>query len=150
MGVTGGRDTSGVWSLGPQLTLTLPLFSRNRPGIAAASATRDVLRAQYQAALDNATGAAEALPNKISLLQSQYNTTRRQAAKAWGIARAAARAYAAGQLDGPSYAVLSAQAGDRQRDAIALQSQLQTAQLSLATLLGLGLPPAASQEDSTP
>lgn len=140
IGGSGGRDTSGIWSLGPQFTLTLPLFNRNRPAIKAAEATRAVLRAQYQAALDNATSAAEALPRQIALLQGQYEAAKAQAAQAQSMADGAARAYGAGQLSGPAYANIAALAGERQRNAITLHAQLQHAELSLATLLGFGLP----------
>ncbi len=146
LGGAGGRDTSGVWSFGPQFTLTLPLFNRNRPAIKAAQATRGVLRAQYQAALDNAAGAARALPYQITLLQSQYNAAKAQAEQAAGLAQSAARAYGAGQLSGPAYANLAALAGERARNALSLQTQLQNAELSLATLLGFGLPQEAALE----
>ncbi len=143
IGGAGGRDTSDIWSFGPQFTLTLPLFNRNRPAIAAAEATRDSLHAQYQAALDNAAGAAQALPHQIVLLQSQYTTAQAEAAQAASMAQGAARAYGAGQLSGPAYANLTALAGERARNAISLHTQMQNAELSLATLLGFGLPPAA-------
>ena len=140
IGGSGGRDTSGIWSFGPQFTLTLPLFNRNRPAIKAAEASRSVLYAQYQAALDNAAGAAEALPQQITLLESQYHAAAAQAAQAQTMAQEAAHAYDSGQLSGPAYANIAALAGERQRNAIALHAQLQNAELSLATLLGFGLP----------
>ncbi len=139
LGGSGGRDTSNVWSFGPQFTLTLPLFNRNRPAIKAAQASRAALRAQYQSALDNATGAAAALPAQIALLQSELQTARTQAAQARAMADSARSLYRAGQLAGPVFANLAAVAGERQRSAIALRAQLQTAELSLATLLGFGL-----------
>ena len=54
LGASGGRDTSGVDTFGPQVTLTLPLFNRNRGAIAVASATRAALAAQYAASLASA------------------------------------------------------------------------------------------------
>lgn len=45
------RDTAGNLTLGPQLGFTLPLWSRNRGAIAIASATREQLRAEYDARL---------------------------------------------------------------------------------------------------
>lgn len=140
VGGSGGRDTSDVWSFGPQFTLTLPLFNRNRPAIKAAEATRAALHAQYQAALDNAVGAAAALPHLIALLQGQYQAAKAQAAQAQAMAQGAARAYGAGQLSAPVYANLAALAGERRRNVITLHAQLQNAELSLATLLGFGLP----------
>ncbi len=146
IGGAGGRDTSGVWSFGPQFTLTLPLFNRNWPAIVAATATRATLHAQYQAALDNAAGAARALPRFIALLQGQYQAAKAQAAQAQAMAQGAARAYGAGQLSAPAYANLAALAGERRRNAIALHAQLQNAELSLVTLLGFGLPRDGTKE----
>ena len=74
VGATYGRDTSGVLSAGPQMSLTLPLFNRNRGGIAVAQATRAALRAQYAAALANAAGGTRALSATIQLLQTQAGT----------------------------------------------------------------------------
>ena len=56
VGPAGGRDTSGVYTVGPQVTLTLPLFNRNRPAIAMTTATRTQLAAQFRASLAIATG----------------------------------------------------------------------------------------------
>ncbi len=143
IGPAASRDTSGIWSLGPQLSLTLPLFNRNRGGIATARATRAQLAAQFQASLANAAGGAEALLNRAALLQGESRTADASAATAATIAAQAGRAFANGSLDALAEANLQVAAGDREREAIALRMQYQTAELSLATLLGLGLPPAA-------
>ena len=43
------RDTTGNQTLGPSVNFTLPLWNRNRGGIAIAEATRDQLRNEYAA-----------------------------------------------------------------------------------------------------
>jgi outer membrane protein, heavy metal efflux system len=45
------RDTAGNVTLGPQVGFSLPLWNRNRGGIATATATREQLRAEYDARL---------------------------------------------------------------------------------------------------
>lgn len=50
--VTGQRDTSGNVLLGPSVAFTLPLWNRNRGGIAVAEATRAALKAEYSARMD--------------------------------------------------------------------------------------------------
>ncbi|MBN8844914.1 MAG: TolC family protein [Sphingomonadales bacterium] len=45
------RDTGGNFILGPSIDFTLPLWNRNRGGIAVEEATRDALRAEYDARL---------------------------------------------------------------------------------------------------
>ena len=141
LGATGGRDTSGVNSAGPQVTLNLPLFNRNRGGIASASATRAALAAQYQASLAGAVGGAESLSASIALLQTQAAAAGAEADQAAAMAAAARQAFAEGNLSAPAFASLQNTAGERQRAAITLHTQLQTAEISLATMLGLGLPP---------
>ncbi len=141
LGASGGRDTTGVLSAGPQVTLTLPLFNRNRPAIAAAEATRAVLRAQYEASLASATAEAEALAQNITLLRSQSAAADQASSQAQIAASAARQAFMRGDLDARAETDLIITAGERAREGIALRAQLQTAELSLATLLGLGLPP---------
>jgi len=141
LGASGGRDTSGVTSAGPQITLTLPVFNHNRAGIQAAGATRAVLAAQYTASLDGAAGAAQALQIAITQLAHEAGAADGAAAQARQTAAAARHAYGAGQLDARAAADLLTAAGDREREAISLRVQLQTAELSLATMLGIGLPP---------
>jgi outer membrane protein, heavy metal efflux system len=49
--VAAARDTANNWTVGPQVGFTLPLWNRNRGNIAIASATRDQLKAEYEARL---------------------------------------------------------------------------------------------------
>ncbi|HVI05037.1 MAG TPA: TolC family protein, partial [Sphingomicrobium sp.] len=49
--LTGARDTANNRTIGPQIAFTLPLWNRNRGNIAIASATRDQLKAEYEARL---------------------------------------------------------------------------------------------------
>ena len=46
-----GRDSAGNFSLGPTVDFTLPLWNRNRGGIAVEQATREALRREYDARL---------------------------------------------------------------------------------------------------
>ncbi|HVE20958.1 MAG TPA: TolC family protein [Acidocella sp.] len=141
LGASGGRDTSGVYSAGPQVTLTLPLFNRNRGVTAVASASRAELAAQYQASLAGAVGGARALSASIALLQTQAGAAAVAATRAAAAATAARRSFDEGQITALAFAGLQSAAGDRARTEISLRGQLQTEEISLATLLGLGLPP---------
>ncbi len=51
LSLTGNRDSAGNLLLGPALDFTLPLWNRNRGGIAVETATRASLRAEYEARL---------------------------------------------------------------------------------------------------
>jgi len=141
IGADGGRDTSNVWSAGPQVTLTLPLFNRNRGGIAVAAATRAQLAAQFSASLAGAQAGAEALLARIGVLRAESRAADAAAASAAGIAAGSRAAYDKGDLDAVSAVDLQTASADRRREAMALQEQLLTAVLALDTLLGIGLPP---------
>jgi outer membrane protein TolC len=125
------------------VSLTLPLFNRNRGGIAQAKATRAQLGAQFQASLAGADAGVQALLARIAALQDESATADAQAGAAVEIAAQARSAFADGALDAGSAAGLETAAADRQREAIALHVQLMTARLSLETLAGIGLPPIA-------
>jgi outer membrane protein TolC len=141
IGGTGGRDTSNVWSAGPQLTLNLPLFNRNRGGIVRASAARAQLGAQYTASLASADASAEALLARIGILQAESTAADAQAQTAAVMAGQSQAAFANGSLDAQSAVNLQIAAGDRQREAVTLRAQRATANLALNTMLGIGLPP---------
>lgn len=49
--INGSRDTGGNVLLGPAIDFTLPLWNRNRGGIAVETATREALKAEYEARL---------------------------------------------------------------------------------------------------
>ena len=146
IGAAGGRDTSKVVTVGPQISLTLPLFNRNRGGTAIASATRDQLAAEFQASLAGAEGDAIALEAWIPILQSQSKAASRRADAADTIAAQARAALANGTLDALNAVNLQSASADRRQEAIRLRVQLLTARLSLATLLGIGLPAMATHD----
>ncbi len=51
LSINGARDTGGNTTLGPSVAFTLPLWNRNRGGIAIERATRAALQAEYEARL---------------------------------------------------------------------------------------------------
>jgi outer membrane protein, heavy metal efflux system len=51
LAITGARDNTGNKLLGPSVGFSLPLWNRNRGGIAVAEATRAALKAEYEARL---------------------------------------------------------------------------------------------------
>ncbi|OYV40652.1 MAG: hypothetical protein B7Z81_01850 [Acidocella sp. 20-61-6] len=146
LGASGGRDTSGVVGVGPQISLTLPLFSRNRPAIAAAGAARAALRAQYQASLDGAVSGVLSLRATILTLRTEAAQADMAAQTAQQAAAQARAAYTVGALDARAETDLIIAAGERIRAATALHDQLDTATLSLATLAGIGLPPVTEPQ----
>ena len=84
---------------------------------------------------------AAALLQRADLLLQESIVADQQAAIAAQNAAAARHAFKIGALDALAAANLQTAAGDREREAITLRTQYLTAEISLATMLGLGLPP---------
>lgn len=85
--VTGNRDSAGNFLLGPTVDFTLPLWNRNRGGIAVERATREALKSEYEARLFQTRAEISAAWAGIALARRQLAdaeaglpTLRRQAA----------------------------------------------------------------------
>lgn len=65
------RDTAGNLTVGPQVAFTLPLWNRNRGGVAVAQATRAQLRAEYAARLFSTRADIAALVGGLELERRQ-------------------------------------------------------------------------------
>lgn len=141
LGPNYGNDTSRVESLGPSVSVTLPLFSRNRGQIAIQRATREQLREDYAARLATAEGGVRALLANLGLLEHQLGGARAGLAQAERLAANAERALRAGNLDELSYVQLVSARLGKERQVIGLEQQVLDQRTALATLLGAGLPP---------
>ncbi len=143
IGLTRARDTSGLYTLGFGLSLSLPIFNANRGNIAIAEATRKKLYDEYQDRLNSAySEVAIALAN-LPLLQDQLRRTRLGESELGSVARRAEAAYRSGNMSGPDYVRLQTALLDKQTDAIELQEALMEQQIALETLLGPDLPEQA-------
>lgn len=140
VGLTRARDTSGLYTMGFGLSLSLPIFNRNRGNIAIENATRKKLFDEYQDRLNTAySEVATALENQ-PLLQNQLQRTRLGVAKLQSVAQRAAVAFRAGNLAAPDYVRLQTALLDKQTEAINLQEALMEQQIALETLLGPTFP----------
>lgn len=135
-----GADTSNVTSLGPQMTMDVPIFDRNQGGVAATKATREVLHAQYQAELDNTAGMVASLQTNIAALEGDLARARAASAIAQQALTNANNAYSQGSLDQRALADYQTTALVRELDAVNYQTQITTDQLALEIELGIGLP----------
>ncbi len=141
LGPNYGNDTSRVQSLGPSVSVTLPLFNRNRGQLAIQRATREQLREEYAARLAAAAGGARALIMNLDLLEGQLRAARAGLAQAEALAAGADQALRAGNLDALSYVQLVSARLGKERQVIGLEQQVLDQRTALATLLGAGLPP---------
>lgn len=141
LGPNYGNDTSRVESLGPSISVTLPLFNRNRGAIAVQRATREQLRTEYVARLATAGGGAKALLANLALLERQLAASRAGLGQSRVLGASAERALRDGLLDELSYVQLIVTRLEKERQVIGLEQQILDERVALATLLGAGLPP---------
>lgn len=139
--VNGGSDTSRVATVGPSLSLNLPIFNRNRGNIAVAKATRRQLHAGFTASLAAAEGGAKAAARALALLERERATAAVRLAAAERAARDAHSVWRQGLIDSRAETDLIDQAANRRIELIALDQKIAAGRIALAGLLGAGLPP---------
>lgn len=137
-GVTKSRDPAeGVNDFGPNVSLTLPLFNRNRGQIAIQRATRAVLRQTYQARLDQAESDADQVWRATTIMQGQLRDLDARLPILEKTATAAQQSFRQGNLDAGLYVSVESSLLAKQAEAIRLRASLANAQSALRTLLGL-------------
>jgi outer membrane protein TolC len=95
---TGTRDTGGNKLLGPSVGFTLPLWNRNRGGIAIERATRDALKAEYEARLFQARADIAVAVEGLRIAWAQRSELAPQLAPLEHMAVASRRAAVRGDL----------------------------------------------------
>ena len=141
-GVDASRDpVEGVNYYGPSVSLTLPLFNRNRGQIALQRATRAVLRQTYQARLDQAVGDVDQVWQATQIMQHQLQDLDAYLPVLEKTAAAAEQSFRQHNLDAGLYVDVESSLLAKQAEAIRLREALDTAQSALQTLLGLPLGP---------
>ncbi|HET9100897.1 MAG TPA: TolC family protein [Acidobacteriaceae bacterium] len=141
-GVEEERDpVEGVNSFGPNVSLTLPIFNRNRGQIAVQRATRAVLHQTYQAQLDMAVSQAGQVWEATIIMTKQLHQLNAQLPILEKTAAAAQQSFRQGNLDAGLYVSLRTSLLAKQIEAIRLCASLDNAQSALRTLLGLPFDP---------
>lgn len=148
LGATYGRDTSNVKTLGPQITMDLPVFDRNQGNIAQERATREQLHAEFEARLIAAKSEVEAMLADQVLLQRQLEAKRALLAQMEPMAAHVQTAFRRGDVDERSYVDLVGSRNAKQQEILALQLVLHEQQIAIATLVGAGMPHAEMPESS--
>ncbi|NIJ37526.1 outer membrane protein TolC [Sphingopyxis panaciterrae] len=142
--INGARDTGGNKLLGPSIAFTLPLWNRNRGGIAVAEATREALREEYDARLFQTRAEIAAAVSGLAIARRQYETLRAGMPAVESFALASRRAAQRGDL-----AIATAEVAEqslRDRQLLLLQSAQAIAEQTIALELLVGAP----QESWTP
>jgi len=143
---TGARDTDGVSTIGPEITLALPFFDRHQARIARERATRQELFDEYAARLFAArceiarlVQQASAVSHRIARAGEAIEALSRLAAKY----RAAAEHGVAGILD---YERTRARRQGRTLEKLALQEKFTEIEIALEIASGRSIAPDAGRE----
>ena len=150
VGVIGGRDTTGVLSVGPQLTVDLPIFDRNQGAIAIEQSTREQLRREFSARLAAATGEIGALLSEQALLERQLAALEPRLKEARNIAERTEVAFKQGTFDERAYVDIQVARLAREQERAGLQQAMLEGQIGLATLVGAGFPSVQIEPEGPP
>ncbi len=140
LGLSRTTDTANNQTLGPSLSLTLPVWNRNRGQIAEAAATRDALRADYAARLFQTRHDIASLVRQLAITRQQLGDETAKVSALQTNADAGDLAAARGDL--PSTAARAARqaARDRLIALIALDQSLLEQTVGLELAVGGPLP----------
>lgn len=137
LAITGNRDTGNNKLLGPAVGFTLPLWNRNRGGIAIARATREALKAEYEARLFQTRAEISAAVGSIALARRQREVLLAELPALQRFSAATTRAAGRGDL-APGTAQTAAQAlRDKQLIIVQLDQALAEQTIALELLTGV-------------
>lgn len=142
VGFDRARDTSNIYTTGFQISLSLPIFNRNRGNVAIESATRARMRDEYQTRLNQAYADVAHLHAATAILTRQLAQTELALRDAISAARHAREAYDEHNLALGAYTDAQAAALTRRIDFATLTDALAEQRVGLQALLGSAIPDA--------
>lgn len=150
IGFNRARDTGGIHTTGFSVTIDLPIFDRNRGEIAVQSATRDQMRQEYQARLDQTHAETESLWRQTKLLATQINDLKKQIPQLEDMASQARKSYDKGNFSALSYIAMENGLLAKKLESLDLEQALWTNRIALDTLLAWPVlpPPTGNGRDS--
>ncbi|WP_419469132.1 TolC family protein [Burkholderia pseudomultivorans] len=148
VGFNRARDTSGIYTTGFQITLSLPIFNRNRGNIAIEQATRQRLGDEYQTRLNTAYADIAHLRADARLAAQQLAGDEAALPALEQAAVHAQHAYAAHDITLGQYTDAQLAALTKRIDVATQRDALAEQRIGLQALLGSAVPDAFST-DST-
>jgi outer membrane protein TolC len=140
LGFTHGRDTTPIYTTGFGITLSLPIFNRNRGNIAIEQATREKLHEDYQNRLNTADSDVRRILDEHRVNARQLGEIERELAD---LSRAAAKADLAFQsrhIDALAFANVQISLLAKQVEQLNLEQSILLQRVALQTLIGGELP----------
>lgn len=144
LGVNNARDTSNVHTVGLGITLTLPFLNANRGDIAVQRATREQLRREYLARLDQARSQVDLLRNKEQYIRDRMAELDEYLPTLKVMVEKARKAYRSGDIAALSYINMENTMLQKRLERVDLDRDMCTARIMLDTLT------AWPDQDSTP
>jgi len=150
LGIGAANDTTNVHTISLGATLNLPLFNRNQGEIAIQGATREQLRAEYQARLDQATGDAWRIWTEMQQLNSAIADIEARLPDLQVAAENAERAYLNGDLPALTYVTLQSAVLNRQSELSDLKQSLWSDAIALSSVIGTQIQPDVEVKEPMP
>ncbi len=149
VGLTRARDSSNVYSTGIGITLSLPIFNRNRGNIAIELATRRKLHDEYQARLNKSTSEIHRILDEQRINAHQLAEVERGIADLALAGRRAEGALRAGNLDALAFANLQSTLLAKEIEQVDLQQAMLEQRVALQTLIGGDVPVQSTSKNMT-
>lgn len=143
VGFAKARDADGIYTRGFQVSLTLPLFNRNRGNIAVTKATREKLHVEYSLRLTQAQDQVEQILQDQKLLAKQRAQLEHAATSAGATVQRMQAVAVSGDVSDLELVKLQTNAWDRRLEWLTIDETMLEQQAALRTLLG-EVPPANS------
>jgi outer membrane protein TolC len=131
------RDTGGNNILGPTVDFTLPLWNRNRGGIAVERATREQLKAEYDARLFQTRADIAAAASAVSLARRQRDAVRAQLPELDRLARVSRAAATRGDVSRATAETAEGALRDKRVELATADQTIDEAMIALELLTGV-------------
>jgi outer membrane protein TolC len=141
LGGNRASDATNVKTVGVSATITLPIFGNVQANIKVQRATREQLKAEYQARLDQTEADARRTLKEIEILRAQIARLEARLPAFEHMATVGRKAYAEGNLAPATYVQLQTSSAAREAELFDLKATLWTDTIALATLLALPIEP---------
>jgi len=137
IGLNNARDTGGVWTLGPFVTMNLPILNGNRGQVAMARATRTRLRKVYRYQLTSAYVQASQMARDQKLALAEWHTLRMHLPHLKMIVKRMQQAFTAGDINMLTFTSLRSAYFAQQIRVLGLEQALLEQTVALDTLTGV-------------
>lgn len=131
------RDTGGNNILGPTVDFTLPLWNRNRGGIAVERATREQLKAEYDARLFQTRADIAAAASAVTVARRQRDAIRVQLPELERLAKVSRAAATRGDVSRATAEAAEGTLGDKRVELATANQTIDEAMIALELLTGV-------------